>query len=342
MSGQQRVVYHFGPSLRDVGGISSVIAKLVELRLGADVVRAVPTWRPGSKLRSGLLALRACSLVMRLPPTTVVHVHFSYGGSFVREAAVLACAQARGLPRIATIHGSRFLEFSVHRPRLVARVLRTASAITVLNEPSEAVVRALVPPARIELLPNPMPLDLAAGRVRDTAETVLFAGAVSRLKGADVLHRAWQIIAASRPSATCVMAGPAVDLDLPPLERFEVLGPVDRERVRHLIRGARVIALPSRAEALPMILSEAMAAGRPFVSTPVGGVGSLGEGGVLVPVGDHHALAAALIALLRDRDRAQALGDAGQALCRRWMTPDAVDARLRGLYEEVTGSATPL
>jgi glycosyltransferase involved in cell wall biosynthesis len=339
MSRTPLVVYHFGPSLKDVGGISSVIAKLVELRLGGDVVRAVPTWRPGPKLRSAALALRACAVVMRLPPSTVVHVHFSYGGSFVREAAVLACAKARGLPRVATMHGSRFVEFSVHRPRLAAGVLRAASAIIVLNEPSEAVVRALVPTARIELLPNPMPLDLAAGPVRDTPETVLFAGAVSTLKGADVLHRAWQIIAATRPAATCVMAGPPVDLDLPPLERFEVLGPVERDRVRELIREARVIALPSRAEALPMILSEAMAAGRPFVSTPVGGVGALGEGGVLVPVGDHHALAAALIELLGDREHAQALGDAGRALCRRWMTPDAVDTRLRGIYEEVAAAA---
>jgi type III pantothenate kinase len=89
---------------------------------------------------------------------------------------------------------------------------------------------------------------------------------------------------------------------------------------------------------MPMILSEAMAAGRPFVGTPVGGVGSLGEGGVLVPVGDHHALAGALIELLADRQRAQALGDAGQALCRRLMSPDAVDARLRGLYAEVSAA----
>ena len=233
------------------------------------------------------------------------------------------------------MHGSRFVEFSVRRPRLVARVLRRASAITVLNEPSEAVVRALVPSARIELVPNAMALDLAAGPVRDTDEIVLFAGAVSTSKGVDVLHRAWQLVAAKRPSARCVIAGPAADLDLPPLERLEVLGPVGRERVRELIRSARVIALPSRAEALPMILSEAMAAGRPFVSTPVGGVRALGEGGVLVPVGDHQALAAALVELLGDRDRAQGLGEAGQALCRRWMAPDVVDARLRELYKEV-------
>jgi glycosyltransferase involved in cell wall biosynthesis len=332
MTDRALVAYHFGPSTEYVGGMASVIATLVDLKLGAEVVCAVPTWRPGSHLRSGALAARAVVVVLRLPRSTVIHVHMSAGGSFVREAAILASARFRRMPRVVTIHGHHFATFSARRPRLVAAVLRMATAITVLSESDRAVVQRLVPDVHVELMPNPMPLDLGARPVSDTPEVVLFAGEVGTRKGADVLHRAWRSVAASRPSARCIIVGPATELKLADLERLEVSGAVSPERVRELIREARVVALPSREEALPMILSEAMAAGRPFVATPVGGVSSLAPGGLLVAVDDDRALASALIELLADPGLAQALGTAGQALCKRWMAPDAVGASLRRLY----------
>ena len=93
-----------------------------------------------------------------------------------------------------------------------------------------------------------------------------------------------------------------------------------------------MIALPSRGEALPMILTEAMAAGRPFVSTPTGGIASLAGSGLIVPVEDHEALAGALIDLLADPGHAQSLGIAGQMHCRERMSPEVIGVRLRRLY----------
>jgi glycosyltransferase involved in cell wall biosynthesis len=325
-------VYHFGPSTDYVGGMASVISMLVTHNLGAEQAVAVPTWVPGSHVRSGLLAARAMVLVLRLPRRAAVHLHMSEGGSFVREAAILATAKCRRLPRVVTIHGPNFADFGDRHPRLVGMVLRMASAITVLSETDLAVVRRLAPRVHAELLPNPTQLDLASGPVAETAEMVLFAGEVGVRKGADVLQRAWEAVTRSRPLARCVIVGPATELRLPETERLEVRGPVDSEEVKQLIRAARVIALPSRGEALPMILTEAMAAGRPFVSTPTGGVASLADGGLIVPIDDHEALAAALIELLGDPERAQSLGAAGQAHCRERMSPEAIAVSLRRLY----------
>jgi glycosyltransferase involved in cell wall biosynthesis len=330
-------VYHFGPSTSYVGGMASVIAMLVRHNLGAKSAIAVPTWVPGSHVRSGLLAARAVALVLRLPRCTAIHVHMSEGGSFVREAAILAAAKCRRLPRVITIHGPGFADFSDHRPRLVGAVLRTASAITVLSDLDLAAVRRVAPGAYVEILPNPTPLDSVAGPVADTSEVVFFAGEVGLRKGADVLQRAWETVASHRSIARCLIVGPATELRLPETERLEVRGPVDSKEVKKLIREARVIALPSRSEALPMILTEAMAAGRPFVSTPTGGIASLADGGLIVPVEDHRALAEALIALLADPEHAQALGSAGQELCRKRMSPEAVGVRLRQLYNLSAG-----
>jgi glycosyltransferase involved in cell wall biosynthesis len=329
-------VYHFGPSTSYVGGMASVIAMLVTRNLGADETVAVSTWVPESHFKSGLLAVRAAALVLRLPRSTAVHVHMSEGGSFLREAAIVAAARCRRLPRVITIHGPNFADFSARRPRLVGAVLRMASAITVLSDVDLAAVQRLAPNIHTEIVPNPMPLDMAAGSVTETPEVVLFAGEVGLRKGADVLQQAWERVASQRPNATCIVVGPATDLRLPATERLEVRGPVNTDEVKRLIREARVIALPSRGEALPMILTEAMAAGRPFVSTPTGGIASLAAGGLIVPVEDHEAVAEALIDLLADPDHAQLLGSAGQKLCQERMSPEAIDVRLRQLYRITT------
>jgi glycosyltransferase involved in cell wall biosynthesis len=326
------VVCHFGPSTAHVGGIASVITILVTDNIGAERVISAPTWIPGSHIKSGMLAARAIGRVLRMSRSTVVHVHMSEGGSFIREAAIVVAAKCRRMPCVITIHGPGFTAFSARRSRLVGAVLRRASVVTVLSNTDLAAVRGLAPNVHVELLPNPTPLDLLAGPVAGTSEVVLFAGEVGLRKGADILQRAWETVASRRPRAKCIIVGPATELRVPCSERLEVHGPVSSDRVKQLIREARVIALPSRGEALPMILTEAMAAGRPFVSTPTGGITSLGESGLIVPVEDHQALAMALIELLADPERAQSLGSTGQVICREKMSPETIDRRLRKLY----------
>ena len=74
------------------------------------------------------------------------------------------------------------------------------------------------------------------------------------------------------------------------------------------------ICLTSEAEALPMVLIEAMALGRPVIATDVGGTSEIvvdGETGDLVPAGDRSALADKLVAWARAPERPLAYGKAG-------------------------------
>ena len=97
--------------------------------------------------------------------------------------------------------------------------------------------------------------------------------------------------------------------------------------------------MPSRAEGMPMILTEAMSVGRPFVSTPVGGTPDLakGGGGILVPVGDVGSLARRLIKLLGDPQYARQLGNQGREYCRTTRSVDVIGRRLRELYVDACG-----
>src|SRR4029077_4396641 len=80
---------------------------------------------------------------------------------------------------------------------------------------------------------------------------------------------------------------------------------------------ASVVALPSVwPEPFGLVGIEGFAAGRPAVATATGGLGDwLADGisGLLVPPGDHRALARALDELLSDTERQDRMGAAGRS-----------------------------
>lgn len=324
--------WHFGPSTRFVGGMASVIAAIAREQIGADEVTVVETYIPGSHLRSALATGRAIGRMIVADRSVVAHVHMSEGGSFVREGAVVLAAAATARRVVISIHGPGFAEFARRHARLAGLVLRRAQAVTVLSDQDLSVADELAPNSVVRLLPNPTPIDPDSPPADTTPELVLFAGEIGLRKGADVLERAWQRVAATRPDARCLMVGPNVLPRTPQGDRLEVRGPVSGEVVRSLLRQARLVVLPSRGEALPMILTEAMAARRPFVSTPTGGTATLAAGGVLVPVEDAAALADAIIRLLESPTLAAELGRRGQELCQSTRSAAAIDHQLRRLY----------
>lgn len=78
-----------------------------------------------------------------------------------------------------------------------------------------------------------------------------------------------------------------------------------RPDVAACMQAMDVLVHPSRSEALPQVLIEAMAVGTPVVATSVGGIPEIvdaGRTGVLVAPGDTEALAAAIERLFRDRE----------------------------------------
>jgi glycosyltransferase involved in cell wall biosynthesis len=279
-----------------------------------------------------LIATSARAL-LRMPAGHVAHIHLSERGSFLREGLLVALAHRRGLITVATIHGASFISFANQHPRLVSTVLKRADLVTCLNQGTLDRVRYSAPDVRSEIVPNPVFVDDGFSPADGTEELVVFAGEIGVRKGADVLSRAWQLVAQRRPRARCLMVGPVSDFAPPSAERLEVLPPVDSIEIKEILRRARVVALPARAEGMPMVLTEAMSLGRPFVSTPVGGVPELaGEGGMLVPVGDAIGLADRLTELLADPDLARRIGERGRRFCLETRSIEVIDARLRELY----------
>ena len=109
-----------------------------------------------------------------------------------------------------------------------------------------------------------------------------------------------------------------------------------RSDVDEILSLQDVLLLTSHMEANPICLLEAMAAGKPVVATRVGSVTETvqpGTSGYLVSPGDVQGMAARVLELLNDRNRAAEMGRAGrEQVLARW----TVDRMVRGYEELIT------
>jgi glycosyltransferase involved in cell wall biosynthesis len=172
---------------------------------------------------------------------------------------------------------------------------------------------------------------------------VLFVGRHVAYKGVDVLLRA---IAASDARAVIVGDGPkraewqalARSLDLNGRAIFT--GDVSDERLKILMHGASALVLPSTTaqEAFGYVQLEAMAAGKPVISTDLPtGVSWVNQDGVtgrVVRAGDADALRAAIVGMLADPGGLASMGAAARRRVEDEFTSERLRERLRDLYSE--------
>ncbi|MGI5838858.1 MAG: glycosyltransferase [bacterium] len=115
-----------------------------------------------------------------------------------------------------------------------------------------------------------------------------------------------------------------------------------RRDVPLLLAGLDVFVISSVSEGLPLVLLEAMAAGRPVVCTAVGGIPEVvtdGENGLLVPARDPAAIAAKVLTVLADAELARSLGTRARTAVRERFDAAGQAAALEELYRDVIGQA---
>jgi glycosyltransferase involved in cell wall biosynthesis len=108
-----------------------------------------------------------------------------------------------------------------------------------------------------------------------------------------------------------------------------------REDMPTLYAAADIVCLPSRAEGLPLVVLEAMAAGRAVVAARAGGVPEAvldGVTGVLVDPGDVAGLADAVVALLTDDAVRSAMGRAARVRALERFRAEDMVARLESVF----------
>ncbi|HEU4929309.1 MAG TPA: glycosyltransferase family 4 protein [Candidatus Krumholzibacteria bacterium] len=231
------------------------------------------------------------------------------------------------------------------------------AAVTMTRANAELLVRRQgFPRRRVRVIENGVPASFGTrmGDSNARAELGIEAGVVAFVFVGNLIeHKGLRrvIEALSRLAAAwrLVVAGAGPDADpardlaarLGVTERVVFLGRCSSEHVERVMAAGDVLVLPSAVEGLPYVILEAMACGKPVVSSRVFGIPEAvmeGETGLLVAPDDVAGLAEALRMLAADPALRERMGRAGRDRFERHFTLERQIRAMSSLYRElVTG-----
>ncbi len=351
------------------------VAPLIIPELGREI-----SWR------HDLAALWKLTRILRRIKPHIVHTHTAKAGFLGRLAAWLA-----GVPvRVHTFHGHIFHGyFGPRKTKLFLALERWLAWITdrliVVSESQSnelALKYKIADRSKFEVIPlgfNLKPFEECHRRgvlraqlgIPSDAFVVGFVGRLVPVKNPALILDAMELVTAhaqrgsepeSRSSTEIVhlliIGGGELEGSLKAsvkekgLERnVSFLG--WRRGMAQIYAELDLVALTSANEGTPVALIEAMASGKPYVATDVGGVrdlmsrenrrvsGSLGgqftlyDNGILVSPGDVEAMASTLLWCSLHRDEAAKMGQVGQTFALRRFTEQRLLDDMQGLYKEL-------
>jgi glycosyltransferase involved in cell wall biosynthesis len=294
-----------------------------------------------------IAAVRYVSTHARQLKIDVVHGHGAKGGAFARLGAGKAL-------RVYTPHGGS-LHYSRANPVGVAYLgvekllLKKTDLALFESAYAKAVFEQKIgsPSGIAEVVHNGLrPEEFEPVTAEPDAADIVFVGELRKLKGVDVLIEAIARLKSDGRTLRAVIVG-----DGPDREAFEALAGSRGVATEIAFAGAmparsafakgRLLVVPSRAESLPYIVLEGIAAGMPVVATGVGGIPEIfgPDADALLPPGDVAALASALRKRLDHPD-----GSETSRLRTRvsgLFTVPAMSAGILGAYEQALSRRNP-
>lgn len=282
------------------GGIAAVVNGYRGSRLEKDYrIIYVESYTDGGKIKKllkGIAGYFHFAKVLLMDKPELVHIHSSFGPSFYRKIPFIYMASWAGLPVINHIHGSEFAKFYTNagagKQKLVKKVWGKCTRFIVLSSEWKKVFSVVIPEEKMTVVENYSILAPVVNR--ENKESILFLGAINRMKGCyDIV----EVIAEVRkriPDVKMVMCGDGEVRRVKEkaracgvLDCFEFPGWVRGEEKDRILRNANVFFLPSYSEGMPMSVLDAMGYGLPIIASKVGGIPKIvRENGSMCAPGD--------------------------------------------------------
>ena len=243
---------------------------------------------------------------------------------------VAGMAWWRQVPVIIHYHGGLADEFLARGPRHVQASLRR---VQVLAVPSAFLQRVFAKHGlSAEIIPNIIDLSRFKAKtpaVAASAPLLLVARNLEPIYDNATAIRAFARVREQFPAARLIVAGEGPERaalqqlceQLQIAAAVEFAGRVNNADMPALYQRADLALNASTVDNMPISILEAFASGVPVVSTDAGGIPDLlesGRTGLLVPIGDAEAMAAAALTVLNDLPLAQRFSAAGHVEAQRY------------------------
>lgn len=285
-SSKSSLVVHVGVLGDHAGGISSVIKNYLAWGKDGFEIQAISTT---TKKRDPLFFfhfVRAVFQLLRMArnkrqKNVVIVAHFSQFGSFIREGLVVRIAHFLGLRTVAHVHGSRFDDFAAKNPKIAIWGLQKADSILFLTTQSKKVFEQLAVADRkmkTHLVRNSIENFPLSNKPK--SQKIIFAGEVGFRKGVDTLLEAWGD-GSEFQGWELRICGPVAAEFSEIVENLQSNNTIvfDRQlpnsQIRELLSRSRVAVLPSRAEAQPIFILEALISECAVIASDVGEISSM-------------------------------------------------------------------
>lgn len=318
---------------RTRGGISTLTSAILNSSLAADydITYIASQAEDFGKLRKVMLAfvsgIRFLGFCAFARPVAV-YVHVGSNASLYRESLFVLLSKALGNPTILHFHAGDIEYYLKRQPGIGQRFIKYAlglgDRVVAVSEGSKCqLIRFVRSDTSISVIPNTISTEAFRSMVRGPKKRadhvrLLFVGAVGKLKGEKDLIKALDLLRARGLSLKVDIVGSGADRLAAQVKAAGLssfighLGPASMDERLALFERADIFVLPTYAEAMPVSVIEAMAAGLAIVTTPVGGIPELiddGKQGFLINPGDTQALAEKIELLIRDPQARFTLGD---------------------------------
>ncbi|MDP2412008.1 MAG: glycosyltransferase family 4 protein [Pseudolabrys sp.] len=246
-----------------------------------------------------------------------IRAYTPHGGSLLLDPASLSGKAYLGAERLLMPRGDLYLFESAYSARIFNERIGTPEGVArvVHNGVAETEFEPTVPAT--------------------DATDLVFLGELRRVKGIDVLIDAIASLHqnGTAVTATLVGAGPeeaALRAQVTRLNLDHAIRFVPPMAARAAMAHGRIMVIPSRGESLPYVVLEAAAAGKPLITTQVGGIPEIygPQSDTLLPAGDPNALAEAITRAVRSP---AALTEPAQKLRARVATAFSLNAMVDGV-----------
>jgi glycosyltransferase involved in cell wall biosynthesis len=277
----------------------------------------------------------------------IIHVHH-----FGRAALKIASSRCRA--RVVFTGHNGLIPTGWERSRLrryaFQYVVDKTEAYIALSRAEARYYARVTSADKIHIIPNGVPADVfrAAGHRRKRPDKerydVLYVGQLIDWKGVNFLLEAVQRLREHRDvhlrlvyhnaQLEAELRRQADDLGI--ARHVEFVGILDPRELAEEYHHADLLVLPSFADCLPSVVTEALLCGTPVVAGGVCGVPEqIGPYGRVVPPGDSAALADAMDTVLADRPRWRGMAAEMRAYAEHTFKPETMVARHLALYQDM-------